>query len=159
MHVTVRGILDDVAIRPDKIWLNRSTMRLTVDGRNFEAKPNVLIDYASFPDFAYGFFKIRDSWYDVPAFWHDLLVRFRKTLGVTLRWCHRVFNALLKLYGTPTGLRRTMFTSVWLVNWSIVGRGRGMMPFKLHTFEIWKVIKEAGQPIPCNAAASASAPC
>lgn len=141
MKLEVIGCLCDEKIR-DGLWVTTANMTLLDNGREIASiAPGFVLDYASFPDFAYRYFRVRDEWYDVPALFHDYLVRHRKQLGISLIKCHAYFRALLEMYDCPVGLRNMMYYSVYCVNWAIAGDGKGQIGIKLTDADIYKILQ------------------
>lgn len=137
--------LQDIQIG-EKLWTVLSAPTLVVNGRlEYDIPKWFILDYASFPDFAYQLVSVRDEVYDLPALFHDYLTRNRKTLGLSFADCHSIFYAALLHCKCPEGLAKLMYSSVYAINWAVAGDGKGEMRFKIYTQEVeqWYQVRKA----------------
>lgn len=98
------------------------------DGRVIDMQPHFVCDYASSPRITWPLIPVRDAEYDVAAAFHDLCVRNRKLMGLSLMECHRVFDEVLFSVGAKGWRRRVMVAAVVCFNWMMTGEGDGTNP-------------------------------
>lgn len=94
-------------------------------------RAHTLTDYASAPRITWPIIPLRDGVYDAAAAAHDIAVRRRKLLGISLFDCHRIFGQALDAQAVPRVRRDIMLAAVCAFNWIAPGPGDGTTPPRL----------------------------
>lgn len=109
-----------VIVKP--IWFQRP------NGQVIEMSPHLILNYTSSPWFLWPIIPVRDAEYDVASAFHDLCVRNRKLLGMTLMDCHAVFREVLESQRVAPWKSKAMYYAVVAFNWIDAGKGDGSLP-------------------------------
>ena len=117
-----------------KLWITLEPFGFMLDSR-YMAIPNLFVtDKYSVP-LGILFKRSRPvAMQNIPAILHDFLVRYRKTLGISLVDCHKLFLQAMKLCGIDPFTRACKYMAVMAFNWMIVGPGDGSTSGKVKRF-------------------------
>jgi len=129
----------------ENVWKYDAPFRFIYKNKEYEIPENFLTNFYSIPRLLRVIVSNNTGAYNESAGIHDWLGRNRKTLGMSLRECHRAFLASMTYQEMPAWRRYGKFLSVYAFNWMCDGKGDGTLPK-----HIKKAIEKNGNPANIN---------
>ncbi len=109
--------------------------------RVFTIPENLIVDLYSVPRPLWIIYPPSEGREDAAAGLHDYLVRYRRTLGLGLRACHREFYDAMNATGARPVEALLKWLNVWCFNWLHPGPGDGTPPASIRAIQAkWPVL-------------------